>query len=594
MGLGGIINAAGRGIRDTWNTLTTGHNDPGGRRRELEKPYDVNAAAFNPAARADVQGLQTNAESLGDKGEMQRAGAEGRLQGGFSAPQMGVQQTVRSTGVNAVQDGASMGLDAANTALGSALGSRAGQQDALGLVGQTARGQGPSVAGGMIAENAARAGANIQRAGVDANSAFGNAADAARLGYGDAAGAAAFGYQQALAQQQGAGAAAATQAARQQRDAAEQAVLSNAALVAGTRGRNIGASTLAAQGQAAAQTAGANRQAGQIMADQQAAAQLQAAQAQQTAAFNAANQQRSAATIQAADNRQAGATLANASIGAREAQGFADAQAAQVASQEQLAAQGMLLEGTSAARAGDSAMVGDALGMGQLGLGQDTLRTNTAVGNADRLQNADQFNATLGYNYDSQQAQLDAANNALNAGVWAGQAGRGQDLQTGMLSNQIGMTEQDIAAQMELERLRSANANAGMARGQQFDENATSNRLGVGGALLDVGGKALGAFALSDEREKDIDGDEDDHDFRATKSKRYRYKDPKVPGADDREHVGPMAQELPKSVVVEGEDGKLRVDVARLALSLSSAVGELQRELKANDRKVLRAARKAA
>lgn len=58
---------------------------------------------------------------------------------------------------------------------------------------------------------------------------------------------------------------------------------------------------------------------------------------------------------------------------------------------------------------------------------------------------------------------------------------------------------------------------------------------------------------------------------------RYKYKDPKVPGAAEGEHVGPMAQDLEttrigKTIVETGPDGRKRVDTGRLTLALGSVV----------------------
>jgi hypothetical protein len=583
MGIGSWIKGAAGTVTGTvsdgWNQLTTGADDPSARRNELQKPYKPKQEAFDITGREDAQAQAATAADAVGQGMHQAQGAEANLAGGFNAPQMSrPAYDVQTAKGNATTTGSTGGMSTAYRALDAGGDSRQAQQDALGLVNQTAMGQGPSVAPGMMQENAAAAAADISQAGTAANQQFNAAATQAGLGYGDAASAAQFAYQEALAQQQAAGMQAGTAAARQTMQSAEDAIRQQAALTAGARGSNIGSALLNAQGNAAQQMAQSGRQANQIMADTTLAAGQQGAAAQRAASMSAADQQRQAAAIQAGVNQQTGANLANASTAALEQRALGDARAAQLMSQEQLAAQGMALDATGQMRAGDTANVQSAIGIGQLGLGQDQLATQTAMQNAQMTNDMGQFNATNTWNYDSQQAQLDAANNALNAQVYAGAAERGQDLFNTGFGAQQGMTMADAQAAMELERLRSANANAGMERGQQFDENATANRGNIIGGIIGAG-SSIGAAMLSDEREKDIEGDEEDHDFTKTKSKKYRYKDPKVSGADDREHIGPMAQELPKSAIIEGDDGKLRVDVGRLALSLASAMGDVQRKL---------------
>lgn len=595
MGVGswvkGAINTVGNTVEDGWNQLTTGADDPTARRDELQKPYKPKASAFDVTGRTDAQAQGRTANSVADQGRQQATGAEARLENGFYAPQLSPQQEAQLARVSTTTTGSTGGMSTAYQAYNNGADSRQEQQTALNRVSQTANGVGPSVAPGMMRENAAVAAADMERAGVAANQAFQGAATNAALGYGDAASAAAYAYQDALAQQQAAGQQAAVMAARQMRQGTEDAIRAQAALTAGARGPNIGGALLNAQDAAAYQTADANRQAGFMQSDAGMRAAEQAAAAQRVATLNAGAQQRQAAAIQAGVDQQTAANLANSNIAALEQRSLGDARAAQLASQEQLQAQGMALDAASAMRAGDAANVNSALGIGQLGLGQDQLATQTAVQNAQMANDMTQFNSSQLYGYNTQQAQLDAANSALNAQVWGAQAGRGQDMFGMGFGAQQAMMMSDAQAAMELERLRSANANAGMQRGQQFDENATANRNNIIGGLIGAGSSIGAAALLSDERAKDVIEDAEDHDFTAVKSKRYRYKDPKVPGADDKEHIGGMAQELPVSTVDVGEDGYLRPNIGRLAMAVASGLGDVQRKLAAIEK---RQARKAA
>lgn len=66
-------------------------------------------------------------------------------------------------------------------------------------------------------------------------------------------------------------------------------------------------------------------------------------------------------------------------------------------------------------------------------------------------------------------------------------------------------------------------------------------------------------------------------DLRQAQGYEYNYKDPNAPGAAPGRQVGPMAQNLPPSVVSTGPDGKKQVDAGRLTLVNTAAVSELQR-----------------
>ncbi len=106
------------------------------------------------------------------------------------------------------------------------------------------------------------------------------------------------------------------------------------------------------------------------------------------------------------------------------------------------------------------------------------------------------------------------------------------------------------------------------------------------------GGAAGGAIASSDVRgKKNIQpvsmadvfqsppGQPPVTDLRAAQGYQYNYKDPNAPGAAPGKQVGPMAQNLPASVVGTGPDGKKSVDTSRLSLVNTAAISETQRKV---------------
>lgn len=574
--MAGILSTIGGGLKSAASTvgnaagglinkLVTGHADPNAVGASLAEPAKVNGAAFDVSGRADVQNLSSQAHDRGLDAQTRQTGAENQLAHGFVGPAITNQGTARTRAVDANTDRVDNAAATANRLLSASQGSRADQSQALALTSATAHGHGPSVAQGMIQQNAAQGARNIQQAGNQANAQFGLAANQAAAGYGDA-----------FAQQQQAATQAATAGARTIQQSAEDSIRAQAALAAQARGGNIGASLLNAQSNAAQQMAGANRQAGQTIADAQQQAAVQAAAAQRAQALNQGNV-----------NLQTGANLANASIEARAAQANADAQAAQIASQEQLVAQQQLLEGTTAARAGDVASTGAAVDIGQLGLGADTLATQTDVGNAERFQQNQQFGVSNRTDIAAQNAQLAAQNNQLNANILNDQANRsmaGQQFNTGV---QTGLIGADVEAAQEQQRLQSQNYNAGQDRRTQFETSNGQNRAGVGGALLGAAGSVLGLAALSDKRAKRNIKAAAPLDFSGADPYDYEYKDPKAAGAlTGKVRSAPMAQDLPKALVRKRKDGLLEVDSQRTLMALCSAVGALQKRAKADESEI--------
>lgn len=128
---------------------------------------------------------------------------------------------------------------------------------------------------------------------------------------------------------------------------------------------------------------------------------------------------------------------------------------------------------------------------------------------------------------------------------------------------------------------------------QGLQNQSTGQMLGIGGELAKAssqGGAALlgglgavGAAAVSDEREKTSVRDGDgaaDRFLRALTQNEYRYKDPSN-GPGNR--LGPMAQDLERSdmgrdVVRDTEKGKV-VDTNGFLMALASAVGRLNEKV---------------
>jgi hypothetical protein len=583
--MGGFFDAVGKGLSDAgdwveggWNQLTTGHKDPGKELKKLGQVYDPDEAKFTVTENVPLQGVARDATAMADTGRDTRNTAVDTMLNGVDAPTVSKTAPVAAGNVVAQTGNSAGALGTAYGALTDAEQSRAAQGGAIDLVQQTAMGQGPSVAPDMIREAGAAATADYAFNANDALSAYNNTALNATNAYGNAAGDSALAYSDALAAQQFAAQQAAIQGGRATMRAGEDAVKRAAALTAGARGNNMAAAMLQGQNDAAMTMADANRTAGMTVSDAQMAASAQQAAAQRQAAANEAATGRQVAYNQAAANATTATQQGAANISVAEQQALADFRAGQVASGEMLDAQGRLVDATTAARAGDSQLVQDALGLGDLGMGIDQLLTGTAVGNADRDLAADTTSAGIASNEAITNAQLEADTNALNMGAaesaaalgsneWLAGLGTAQDL--GTMDFNAGMSLEDFAAQ---EREKA------LLRQMGFDSSTTGNRIDMFGAA--AGGAAtIGAAALaSDERVKDIDEDDQGApDFRKTRNARYRYKDPDKHGKGVFD--GPMAQELPESVVAEDEDGVLRVDTGRLALLMSSAVGDLQKRL---------------
>jgi hypothetical protein len=127
-----------------------------------------------------------------------------------------------------------------------------------------------------------------------------------------------------------------------------------------------------------------------------------------------------------------------------------------------------------------------------------------------------------------------------------------------------------------------------IAQGQQTKVNGLSSVLGaqtsaansgagdaIWGALGTMGGAVLGNTAIfSDEKvKKDVKGVSDDEALECVKGltvKRWKYDGDKIKGMDDKEHIGPMAQEAKKQLGERVSDGKTIDVISALGVSLAA------------------------
>lgn len=219
--------------------------------------------------------------------------------------------------------------------------------------------------------------------------------------------------------------------------------------------------------------------------------------------------------------------------------------------------------------------------------------------------------ALQGYGLQSQTEQAGAAqalqglgqqSQAFNAGAGTQLAGLGLGLQAENTANAIRGTQQAGELAREDNAIRAWAAQNDYSLGQsQVDAQKEAAYIN---AIASLGSTA--AAASSDIRaKKNITGDSQagtqfarslgvperaqyDRDAldaaAAAQGAYYDYKDPGAPGADDRTHYGPMAQDLAKTpagatTVVKQPDGKLGVDTGRLALVNTSAISAQQQQL---------------
>lgn len=574
------LEAAGDWAKGAWNTVSTGYADPKRERKRLENQTAGNT--LDPTAYsgyADRMAPITNeAQRAGAVGQSNAATATNSLLSGYQAPRVNAPAQVQGRDAQVTTSRSAEGTRQANVAMTQGQDARDRQDYTVSLLQRAAEGNGPSQARGLISENAARAVANIDRAGAMANGQFLGAANNAGLAYGNAAGNAQMAYGDAFAGQQDAARLAAINAARQTQDAGAQSIKRQAALIAGARGGNLGASLLAGQNNAATTMGMANRDASRGMFDAQNAASMQAAAQQRQAAANQEAYIRQAAANEAATNIASGQNLSMASIGAREQQALADAQAAQVASQEQIAAMGLLNQGVGQMRGQDLDTARTGVDIGQLGLGMDTLRTNVDMANRDSSIAVQQQNVANDLAAQTTNAQLLAGNQALDASNMNAVADRGQGLYSDTLGLRAGVATDAAGMPIRETELRAELQNAAYDRAYGMTSDAAKGRRQVVGGMMNAAAGALGGLMMSDRRSKEKVKKEAVPDFSRVKSRSWEYKREHKPEGGKGRFVGGMADEYPSHVIEKGEDGMLRVNVAKTLMSLTAAVGDLQRK----------------
>lgn len=149
----------------------------------------------------------------------------------------------------------------------------------------------------------------------------------------------------------------------------------------------------------------------------------------------------------------------------------------------------------------------------------------------------------------------------------------------------------DFATATKLAQQQRELAQAGMQ--QQTNMMKAQGQQGLFGGLMS-GAATLGAAALmSDERQKEnvSDAKADTKKFLdALSAKSYNYKNANLPGAAPGRRVGIMAQDLEKSemgkaLVQDGPDGVKRIDTVQGFGAVLAAQAELNKRLKALERK---------
>jgi hypothetical protein len=216
--------------------------------------------------------------------------------------------------------------------------------------------------------------------------------------------------------------------------------------------------------------------------------------------------------------------------------------------------------GADAVLARRQAMQGIADQTQRAGLGQALVRAQESATAADQLGGA--LGMTRGQ---------DIGVAGANAGLTA-DANKTSFLEGG-LNDRYGA---GLVQQMKLANMANATQRYGIDRGK---ENQAPWWFGPAFAGAGTFGAGL---LLSDERVKrDVEptSKKDRREFfQALRLHRYRYKEG-VDDGGDREHHGPMAQELERSrigrsMVLTGPDGVKRVDTGRLTLALAGAMAE--------------------
>jgi hypothetical protein len=235
---------------------------------------------------------------------------------------------------------------------------------------------------------------------------------------------------------------------------------------------------------------------------------------------------------------------------------------------------------------------------------QAYIQSNNALQNQKNLNS--QYTGNAGFNNAINQGLQGAAVTAGQAGQQATQAARNAGMTKGRAAN-LGATQaanaygqnfanqQNLAAGMGNAAIGANQAlanqylqNAGLAQSEaqrRYGNAANSLQTGINAATT-LGNGLINLTALSDERMKNIT-DNVDHISKLAEdigTYYYTYKNPEYPGADDKEHFGPVAQELEqnpitKDAVEEDENGIKHVNGERLALSEMAIISDLARRL---------------
>lgn len=228
-------------------------------------------------------------------------------------------------------------------------------------------------------------------------------------------------------------------------------------------------------------------------------------------------------------------------------------------------------------------------------------QSNQALQNQRNL-NA-QYAGNAGYNNAVNQGLQGAAVTAGQAGQQATQAARNAGMTKGRAAN-LGASQaanaygSNFANQQGMAMQSGQNAiNANQALTQGYgtlanqalnEQNARFNRAGQ--AMNTILGAVSGAgnllSALSDENMKNI-GDNVEHISKLAEQLDnyfYTYKNPDYPGADDKAHIGTMAQELEECPVTadavnEDENGIKHVDGGRLALDAIALISDMSKRI---------------
>lgn len=345
-----------------------------------------------------------------------------------------------------------------------------------------------------------------------------------------------------------------------------------------------------------------------------------AAQAQLTSGLNRAQANnlaaaRSGSGFGGSASRSTQALRQNSAMGQEAANQSAVLKAGEDAAWRQRQANNLAGAGNLYSGAGNLATAGGQLGLqatGQNLQGQQAAGQTALAGNAQNLQGI-QAGGQMGL------AGADMGLRGAAQGVGANQAGiQGMQAAGGLAGagynmgfqgdTQAGQSiAQDAAAKKEYEDILTQRY--GISSGVDIQQNQASNAFT--GQMIGAGTAAAGMMAMSDERQKvklssgttgnpygrrgapgTMAGsyalsDERQKDFRNVEAEHYVYKDPTLPGAEPGEQIGPMAQDIEinhPDAIVEGPYGKM-VRQDRLVLPLSSAVGELQKEVDALKKK---------